>query len=183
MWHAIVFGLVAIAASLTLGFGLELIAAQLPRTEWLPRISVLFGIVTGLYALSEATGISLPVPSPPWRVPRSLGAIGPSWFAAVFGAALGFGGTTAVTYFGYYALLAGVVLEANPIPLISLAAFGAVRSIVVVVITLAAARRGVRRASPMIASAVTALNRFDSGMWSCRAAALMAVGFSFFGAV
>jgi sulfite exporter TauE/SafE len=114
---AIVGGLVASLGKLVLAARLE-------------RLTPLVGSLAMAYGVAEALGRPLPVPSSPWRVPRQWSALGNTAFSLLFGASLGVGVITAVSYLGIWVLLVYIVAAHNPWEgAAAMAFFGALRGI------------------------------------------------------
>ncbi len=73
------------------------------------------GVVTLLYALSEAGYIRLPVPGRDWQVPAGWVREGFYRSAVIFGGTVGFGVFTRVPYASFPILLAWLVVSGEPI--------------------------------------------------------------------
>jgi len=138
----VLFLLGAIAAAALVGGALGAAGHALGSDIVARPIRVLAAAVALAYATAELTGRWLPVPSSPWRVPQRWGLLGQPVFGAAFGVALGTGFVTAVTYAGYYFLLATTFVVSDPlVGATIMAMFGATRGLTTVLVPLVAVAR------------------------------------------
>ena len=77
---------------------------------------IVFVVATSLiYGAAELLGIKLWVPTRHWEVPKQWSFYGSLFYAAIFGATLGIGFFTFITFVGYYLLLLSCILAADPV--------------------------------------------------------------------
>lgn len=109
-------------------------------------LSIIAGVsvvIATAYGVAEVRGITWPVPSRHWQVPRRWGRSGRPLFASAFGLLLGPGFFTFVTFVGYYLVLAACILAADPRRgCVLMAVYGATRTLPVLIAPLVAWGRG-----------------------------------------
>ena len=76
-------------------------------------LAIVLGVVTMLYALSEAGLIRLPVPGRQWQVPADWVRDGFYRSAAIFGGTVGFGVFTRIPYASFPIMLAWLFVSGN----------------------------------------------------------------------
>ena len=131
-----------ILAAALLGFGLGVVGAALP--EALIRVGWgLIAVTAGAYVVGSLLGMRIGVPQRDWMIPSDWSWDGETRYAITFGALLGAGLFTKVSYIGYHLLLMLCVALRDPLTaMVVMGAFGLIRTMPVLAFPLAALVRG-----------------------------------------
>jgi hypothetical protein len=160
-----------LATAAVVGAALGALGRALPGS-WAVWLQLLATLAALGYSFAEFAGRGASVPSSSWRVPQGWSRRGDIAYAVAFGASLGPGVLTQVTFAGFYILLTVCILARDPLVgagLLGLFAFG--RSLPIVAIGETASnsdRDGLR----VVAQANLLLRDFAGQIATARAAVL-----------